>query len=184
MQVRRRTIYVWHHQHLRLGQSLLEVVEVDCAVEGEEAHFGTGIPRQPKAHNSPLSEMLKMENPKKNIPENIVTAFYVIYVCFTAIIKQVNSKTSCTYSFLCWWSRVLTYPGSPKVIHRSTSGNLLQQRCKTHQAQTGRQPAVEVATEHTRERQKNVIIGDLMIWSSVTKSWLCVKKTCTIIGLI
>lgn len=40
-----RTVDVGHHQHLRLGQLLLQVVEVDVVVEGEEAHLGAGVPR-------------------------------------------------------------------------------------------------------------------------------------------
>lgn len=41
------------------------------------------------------------------------------------------------------------------MIHRSTSGSPLPQHCETHQEQTGRQPAVEAATDNThRVKQK------------------------------
>lgn len=35
------TVDICHHQHLWLGQSPLEVVEVDAAVKREESHLGT-----------------------------------------------------------------------------------------------------------------------------------------------
>lgn len=49
---RKRTIDVGHHQHLWLGQPLLQVVEVDGAVEGEEADLGASVAGQPDAQNN------------------------------------------------------------------------------------------------------------------------------------
>ena len=47
------TVDVRHHQHLGLGQALLEVVEVDGAVEAQEAHFGARVSGQPVTQHPP-----------------------------------------------------------------------------------------------------------------------------------
>lgn len=41
------TLQVWHHHHLRLGEPLRQVEEVQGAVKAEEADLGAGITRQP-----------------------------------------------------------------------------------------------------------------------------------------
>jgi len=47
--LRRLTFDVGHNEHLRLRKSLLEVVEVDGAVEGDEAHLRPGVSGKPAA---------------------------------------------------------------------------------------------------------------------------------------
>lgn len=68
--------------------------------------------------------------------------------------------------FYCTKSCELTYPGSPEVIHRSTSGSPLQQHCEKHQAQTGRPPAEGVAAGHTQQR--NICV--MLLWLPVITS--------------
>lgn len=44
------TFNVRHYEHLWLGQALLEVVEMDGAVEGNEAYFCPRVSWKPETH--------------------------------------------------------------------------------------------------------------------------------------
>lgn len=44
------TFDVRHDEHLRLGKPLLEVVEVDGAVKGDEAYLCSRVSRKPMRH--------------------------------------------------------------------------------------------------------------------------------------
>ena len=46
----RLTFDVRHNEHLRLRKSLLEVVEMDGAVKGDEAYFCPRVSRKPRTH--------------------------------------------------------------------------------------------------------------------------------------
>lgn len=42
------TFYIRHNEHLGLREALLEVVEVDRTVKGNETNLRPGIPRKPE----------------------------------------------------------------------------------------------------------------------------------------
>lgn len=46
------TFNVRHNEHLRLGKSLLEVVEVDGAVKGDEAYLCPRVSRKPRTQKT------------------------------------------------------------------------------------------------------------------------------------
>lgn len=127
-----RTVDVRHHQHLRLRQSLLQVVEVDGAVEGEEAHPGARIPRQPE-------RQYKYKNP------------------FFSELVQTEKKHLLVF-FL--FSKGLTYPGCRAAIHTGASGNLTPLHYGIRRGRTGRWPAEEVATEKTNKNMMSGDVTD------------------------
>lgn len=83
-----------------------------------------------------------------------------------------RTHKAAAFMFIAPIIRALTYPGSPVVIHRSTSGSPLPPRCEKHRGQTGRRQAEEAATERTRTNREGLKTADIM-WKCINT---CVMK--------
>lgn len=124
------TVDVRHHQHLRLRQSLLQVVEVDGAVEGEEAHPGARIPWQPerqyKYKNHFLSELVQTE--KKHLLVVVVfpkdSLIQVVEQRFTQVLQVT------------WLHCIVGYVEDEQVDGRLRRSQLRTQRKRDENKQT------------------------------------------------